>query len=74
MSELDATCSDFLRRGSPRLCNAHAQSHLFMWSLLQGTKMAMASDNLGSEPRMSFKQNSVKGSDTDLDMDAQIAV
>ena len=27
-----------------RLCNTHAQRHLFTWSLLQATKMAMASD------------------------------
>ena len=34
-------------RVRPRLCNAHAQSRLCTWSLLQATKMAMASDNLG---------------------------
>ena len=33
VSELVATCSDFLRRGRPRLWNAHAQSSLFTWSL-----------------------------------------
>ena len=31
----------------PRLRKAHAQSRLCTWSLLQATKMAMASDNLG---------------------------
>ena len=47
-----AISSDTDVRVHPRLCNAHAQSRLCTWSLLQATKMAMASDNLGSEPRM----------------------
>ena len=38
VSELVTTCSDFLVHGRPRLCNAHAQSRWFTWSLLQATK------------------------------------
>ena len=33
VSKLVATCSDFLGRWCPRLCNAYIQSHLFTWSL-----------------------------------------
>ena len=52
VSELVTTCSNFLGCRRPRLCNAHAQSRLFTWSLLHATKMAMALDDLGSEPWM----------------------
>ena len=56
VSELVATCSDLTShadvRVHPRLCKTHAQSRLFTWLLLQATKTAIASDDLGSEPRM----------------------
>ena len=42
-----AISSDAGVRVRPRLCNAHTQSRLFMWSLLQATKVAMALDELG---------------------------
>ena len=47
-----AISSDADVRVRLRLCNAHTQSRLFTRPLLQATKMAMASDDLGSEPRM----------------------
>ena len=46
MSELVATCSNFRGHRRPRLCNVHAQSRLFTWSILQTTKMAMSSADL----------------------------
>ena len=66
-----AIFSDSDVRVRPRLCNAHARSHPFTWSLLHAIKMAMVSDYLGSEPRMQCTHNSVIGSDTDLDTDAR---
>ena len=59
--------SDADVRVHPRLCDAHARSRLFMWSLLQATKMAMTSD---LSFRCSINKNSAKGSDTNSGTDA----
>ena len=50
VSEVVASCGDY--RVRPMLCNAHVRSRLFTCSLLHAKQMAMASDDLGSEPRM----------------------
>ena len=70
VSKLVATCSNFFGHGSlssSKVVQCACSKPLFTWSLLWATKMAGASDDLGSEPRMLCKQNSVRDSDMDSD-------